>query len=93
MYGVAGVLPSLNPPAPPPAPDPPPPPATTIYETLLLAGVGAESTMKFPVVVNVCILKSPDVVTHPPVATIKLGTPETLEVESCTFFQPLVPST
>ena len=84
MYGVAGVLPSLKPPAPPPpaelppeVPVPPPPP-TTKYETLLLAGVGAELILKVPVLLNVCILKSPEQLIVPPVAQIKSGAPLTV---------------
>ena len=61
--------------APPPPPEglpPPPPPATTIYSnTSEPDGEPAEVTVKVPGPVKVCILKSPQQVTVPPVAEIK----------------------
>jgi hypothetical protein len=74
VYGVAGDLSSLNPPAPPPPPltdPPPPPPPTTIYETVLLAAILERlETQNVPGLVNVCTLQAPQftVLVDPPVA-------------------------
>ena len=59
----------------------------------MLAGVGAELTTKVESALNVCILKSPEVVTVPPEAQIKVGTPDIFSVASLVCFHPLVPST
>ena len=59
----------------------------------MFAGVGAVSTVKVLSDVNVWILKSPQVVTVPPLATIKVGAPVTFDVESWISCHPLVLST
>ena len=73
---IPSVARSPAPPAPPFPPEvlvpPEAPPAITKYETPAPPPLGlpTDDTTKLPSPVNVCILKSPDVVTVPPVAPI-----------------------
>ena len=57
----------------------------------MLAGVGAELTVKVPSDVNVCILKSPEQVIVPPLAQIKSGAPFTVS-SVLTLIHPWVQS-